>query len=194
MEVEFKDGLPVLSFVTTEAFAEWVETHVREAGLWLKIAKKDSGEMTITYAQALDVALCYGWIDGQRQGYDAVYFLQRFKPRRAKSIWSKINVAKVSELIQAGKMRAPGLAAIEAAKADGRWDAAYDGQRSMSTPEDFAAALEANPKAKAFWATLNKANIFAFNYRIRSAKKPELRQARIEKFIAMLNEGKVSRL
>lgn len=190
MEVEFKDGLPVLSFATTEAFSDWVGKHVAEDGLWLKIAKKNSGEVTIIYAQALDVALCYGWIDGQRQGYDVVYFLQRFTPRRPKSAWSKINVKKVAELLKAGKMQPAGLAAIEAAKADGRWDAAYDGQRTMSTPEDFAAALEANPKAKAFWATLNRANIFAFNYRIQSAKKPELRQARIEKFIAMLNEGK----
>jgi uncharacterized protein YdeI (YjbR/CyaY-like superfamily) len=190
MEVELKDELPVLSFETTEAFAAWVEAHIADAGLWLKIAKKDSGVRTINYAEALEVALCYGWIDGQRQGYDAVYFLQRFTPRRAKSVWSKINVTKVAELIQAGKMRPVGLAAIEAAKTDGRWDAAYDGQRMMAISEDFATALEASPKAKAFWGTLNRANMFVFNYRIQLAKKPETRQARIEKFIAMLNEGK----
>lgn len=190
MKVELKDGLPVLSFETMEAFAEWIEAHITDAGLWLKIAKKGSGVQTISYAQGLDVALCYGWIDGQKQAYDGQYFLQRFTPRRAKSVWSKINVTKVAELIQAGKMQPAGLAAMEAAKADGRWDAAYDGARTMAIAEDFAAMLEANPGAKAFWATLNKTNMYAFNYRIQSAKKPGTRQARIEKFIAMLNEGK----
>lgn len=190
MKVELKDKLPVLSFETMDAFAEWIEAqaHIADAGLWLKIAKKGSGVATISYAQGLEVALCYGWIDGQKQSYDGQYFLQRFTPRRAKSIWSKINVTKVTELIQAGNMRPAGLAAMEAAKADGRWDAAYKGVRTMAIAEDFAAALEANPKA--FWATLNKTNTFAFNYRIQSAKKPGTRQARIEKFIAMLNEGK----
>ena len=190
MEVELKNGQPVLSFETTEAFAEWIEAHIADAGLWLKIAKKGSGVLTINYAQALDVALCYGWIDGQKQAYDDQYFLQRFTPRRAKSAWSKINVTKATELIKAGKMRPAGLAAMEAAKADGRLDAAYAGGRTMIIAEDFAAALEANPRAKAFWATLSKTNTYAFNYRIQSAKKPETRQARIEKFIAMLNEGK----
>lgn len=190
MDVELKDGLPVLSFETMEAFAAWIEAHIADAGLWLKIAKKGSGVVTISYAQGLEVALCYGWIDGQKQAYDDRFFLQRFTPRRAKSIWSKVNVEKVAELIQVGKMRPAGLAAIEAAKADGRWDAAYDSPRNMTIAEDFAAALEANPRAKAFWATLNKTNRYAFNYRIHSAKKPETRQARIEKFIAMLNEGK----
>ncbi len=190
MEVELKDGLPVLSFETTEAFAEWIGVHIADAGLWLKIAKKGSGVATISYAQGLDLALCYGWIDGQKQAYDGQYFLQRFTPRRAKSVWSKINVTKVTELIQAGKMRPAGLAAMEAAKADGRWDAAYDGARTMAIAEDFAAAMEANPRAKTFWATLNKTNTYAFNYRIQSAKKAETRQARIDKFIAMLNEGK----
>jgi uncharacterized protein YdeI (YjbR/CyaY-like superfamily) len=190
MEVELKDGLPVLSFETMEAFAAWIEAHITHAGLWLKIAKKDSGALTISYAQGLEVALCYGWIDGQKQKYDEKYFLQRFTPRRAKSPWSKINVDKMAELIKAGKVRPQGLAAMESAKADGRWDAAYHSARTMTIPEDFAAALDANPKAKAFWATLNKTNTYAFNYRIQSAKKPETRKARIEKFIEMLNEGK----
>ncbi len=190
MKAEIKDGLPVLSFETITAFAEWIESHIVDTGLWLKIAKKDSGVQTISYAQGLDVALCYGWIDGQKQSYDGQYFLQRFTPRRTKSVWSKINVAKVAELIKVGKMKPGGLAAIEAAKADGRWDAAYAGARTMAIAEDFAAAIEANPRAKAFWVTLNKTNKYAFNYRIHSVKKPETRQAKIEKFITMLSEGK----
>lgn len=191
MENELKDGLPVLSFAAKESFAAWLEQHIADAGLWLKIAKKGSGAVTISYAEGLEVALCYGWIDGQKQAYDGQYFLQRFTPRRAKSVWSKINVDKVGELIKSGRMRKEGLAAVEAAKADGRWDAAYAGARTMVISEDFAAALEANPKAKAFWATLNKTNLYAFNFRVQSAVKPETRRARIEKFIAMLNEGKV---
>ncbi|SKB33506.1 YdeI/OmpD-associated family protein [Daejeonella lutea] len=188
MDLELKDGLPVLSFETTAAFSEWIEAHISDVGLWLKIAKKGSGRVTISYAEGLDVALCYGWIDGQKQTYDEQYFLQRFTPRRAKSVWSKINVAKIAELEKAGRMKPAGLAAVDAAKADGRWDAAYAGPATMTMPEDFAAALEANTKAKAFWATLNKANTFAFNYRIRGTKNPELRKSKIEKFVAMLSE------
>jgi uncharacterized protein YdeI (YjbR/CyaY-like superfamily) len=158
--------------------------------MWLKIAKKDSGVKTISYAQALEVALCWGWIDGQKQAYDERYFLQKFTPRRARSVWSKINVEKVGALIAAGKMRPAGLAAVEAAKSDGRWAAAYDGARTIAVPEDLAAALEANPKAKAFWETLNRTNVYAFCYRVQSAKKAETRAARIEKFIGMLEEGR----
>lgn len=190
MEVELRDGLPIIAFETAADFAAWIEAHIADGGLWLKIAKKASGVTTVDYAQALDVALCYGWIDGQKQSYDGTYFLQRFTPRRPKSVWSKVNVEKVAALIKEGKMLPEGLAAVEAAKADGRWEAAYDSARTMGIAEDFAAALEANPKAKAFWATLNKTNTYAFNYRIQSAKKPETRAARIEKFIAMLNEGR----
>jgi len=189
LESEVKAGLPVLAFERAQDFAAWLEAHLTDAGLWLKIAKKDSGVTTITYAQGLEVALCYGWIDGQKQAYDARYFLQKFTPRRPKSVWSKVNVQKVEALIAAGKMRSAGLAAVEAAKADGRWAAAYDSARTMTMPDDFAAALEANPKAKEFWATLNKTNTYAFLYRIQSAKKPETRAARIEKFVAMLAAG-----
>lgn len=191
MDNEIKDGLPVLSFESTEAFEKWIGAHIADAGLWLKIAKKGSGIVTISYAQGLDVALCYGWIDGQKQTYDSQYFLQRFTPRRAKSVWSKINVGKVAELIKQGRMQSEGMVTIDAAKADGRWDAAYAGASTMGISEDFAAALEANPQAKAFWATLNKTNTYAFNFRIQTAKKPETRKARIEKFIGMLNNGEV---
>ncbi len=190
MEAEVKDNLPVLSFEKPEDFAAWIEAHLDSPGLWLKIAKKGSGITTVDYAQGLEVALCWGWIDGQKGAYDDQYFVQRFTPRRAKSVWSKINVEKIAALTAAGKMKPSGLAAVEAAKADGRWEQAYDGARTMGVAEDFAAALEANPKAKAFWGTLNKTNTYAFNYRVQSAKKPETRQARIEKFIDMLNQGK----
>jgi uncharacterized protein YdeI (YjbR/CyaY-like superfamily) len=189
VESELKDGLPILAFEQPEDFAAWITAHSADAGLWLKIAKKDSGVTTISYAQGLEVALCYGWIDGQKQTYDAQYFLQRFTPRRAKSAWSKINVAKVAELTAAGKMQPAGLVAVEAAKADGRWAAAYDGAGTMTMPPDFAAALKASPKAQAAWDTLNKTNTYAFLYRIQAAKKPETRQARIEKFVAMLEAG-----
>jgi|SRR6185369_5469478 len=190
MKFEFKEGLPVLAFEGTAAFADWIEQHVADAGMWLKIAKKGSGVTTISYAEGLEVALCWGWIDGKKLSYDEQYFLQKFTPRRAKSVWSKVNVEKVAALTAAGKMRPSGLAAVEAAKADGRWEQAYDGAATMEMPAEFAAALEANPRAKEFWGTLNKTNTYAFLWRIQTAKKPETRAARIEKFITMLNEGK----
>jgi uncharacterized protein YdeI (YjbR/CyaY-like superfamily) len=189
MQPELKDNLPIIAFEKTEDFAAWIEGHWADAGMWLKIAKKGSGVKTISYAQALEVALCWGWIDGQKQAYDERYFLQKFTPRRARSVWSKINVAKAEALIRAGKMRPAGLAAVEAAKSDGRWAAAYDGARAMTVPEDLAVALEANPKAKAFWETLNRTNVYAFCYRVQSAKKAETRAARIERFVAMLEAG-----
>ena len=186
---ETRGDLPVLSFEQTDDFAQWIRAHIAGPGLWLKIAKKGSGIRTVDYAQALDVALCYGWIDGQKQAYDEAYFLQRFTPRRAKSVWSKVNVGRVEALVAAGKMQPEGLAAVEAAKADGRWAAAYDSSGTMAMPDDFAAALEASPAARAFWATLNRTNTYAFLYRIQAAKKPETRQARIEKFVVMLAAG-----
>ena len=133
--------------------------------------------------------MCYGWIDSQKQAYDANYYLQKFTPRGPKSVWSKINVAKAEVLIKSGKMQAAGLAAINAAKQDGRWYAAYDSLSASVVPEDFQAALEKNPKAKQFFETLNKANVYAFCWRVQTAKNPETRIARIEKFIDMLNRG-----
>jgi uncharacterized protein YdeI (YjbR/CyaY-like superfamily) len=189
MEPELKDGLPIIAFERKEDFGAWIEAHPGGAGIWLKIAKKDSGVTTISYMDGVEVALCYGWIDAVKNAYDGLYFIQKFTPRRAKSGWSKINVEKVAALTVAGRMKAPGLAAVEAAKADGRWAAAYDSARTMTEAEDFVAALEANPRAQAFYATLSKTNRYAINYRIQAAKKPETRAARIEKFVAMLNEG-----
>jgi uncharacterized protein YdeI (YjbR/CyaY-like superfamily) len=153
--------------------------HTTSDGLWLKIAKRGANEPGVTYPEAVEIALCWGWIDGQKKGLDDQHFLQRFTPRRARSIWSKINVDKVAALIEAGRMQAPGYAQIEAAKADGRWARAYDGARTSALPEDLLAALEGEPSAKAFFATINAANRYAVLWRIQTAVKPETRAKRI---------------
>jgi uncharacterized protein YdeI (YjbR/CyaY-like superfamily) len=185
----FKD-LPVLLFLSQKYWHTWLkDNHNQPQGVWLKHAKKSSGKESVSYQEALEEALCYGWIDSQKQAYDSDYYLQKFTARGPKSIWSKINVAKVESLIKMGKMQPSGLAAINAAKQDGRWDAAYDSPSASMVPEDFQAALEKNPKAKQFFETLNKTNVYAFCWRVQTAKKPETRIARIEKFIDMLNRG-----
>ncbi len=192
MKAEELAGLPIMLLEKASDWEKWLEANFAQTGgVWLKHAKKASGKASVSYVEALEAAICWGWIDGQKQTYDEQYFLQKYTPRRAKSVWSKINVDRVAALTAAGRMKPSGLVEVERAKADGRWDQAYDGARTMTEAEDFAAALEANPQAKAFYATLNKTSRYAFNYRIQSAKKPETRQARIEKFITMLNEGKV---
>ena len=184
------DTDPVIPFESPAAWEAWLaHNHTTSSGVWVKMAKKASGIPTVTHAEALDVALCYGWIDGQRNRFDDVWFLQRFTPRRARSTWSKINCAKVEKLIEEARMQPAGLGEIERAKADGRWDAAYDAQSKATVPPDLQQALDDNPAAAAFFATLNSQNRFAILYRIQDAKKPETRTRRIEKFIAMLNEG-----
>lgn len=183
-------GLPVRLFTTQEDWRTWLEeNHAQAIGIWLKHAKKSFGKTSVSYVEALEEALCYGWIDSQKQAYDQDYFLQKFTPRGPKSVWSKVNVAKVEALIDSGKMQPAGLAAINAAKQDGRWAAAYDSPSNSQIPEDFQAALDKNPKAKQFFETLNKANVYGFSWRIQTAKKPETRKARIKKFIDMLNRG-----
>ena len=182
--------LPIQSFASKTKWAEWLaKQHDKSAGVWLKLAKKDSGIPSVTYDEALDVALCYGWIDGQKKGFDDKYWLQKFTPRGPKSIWSKINTEKAERLIAAGEMKPAGLKAIEAARQDGRWDAAYSSQRNMSVPEDFQAALDKNKKAKIFFTTLNSANRYAILFRIQTAKKAETRAKRIQQFIQMLERG-----
>lgn len=189
--METLNGLQIILFPSPQDWEDWLAAHYTQPeGVWVKIAKKASGLASVSYVEALDVALCYGWIDGQKQSFDAAYYLQKFTPRRPKSIWSKVNVKKVAVLTAAGKMKPAGLAAVDAAKQDGRWDQAYDSHRTMAVPADFQAILDKNPQAKAFFATLNKTNTYAILWRIQTAKKPETRQARIEKCIAMLNEGK----
>lgn len=195
MAVEEKQGLPVLPFASAAAWDNWlVENHETSSGLWLKIAKKASGIETVTFAEALDVALCYGWIDGQRAGLDEAWFLQRFTRRGPRSKWSKINREKVAALIESGRMQPAGQAAIDAAKADGRWDQAYDPPSRMTVPEDLQAALDRHPEAAAFFATLNSSNRYAVLYRLHDAKKPETRARRIEKFITMLENHEKPRL
>jgi uncharacterized protein YdeI (YjbR/CyaY-like superfamily) len=189
MATELPDDLPVKAFRTAAAWEKWLAAHRDDRGAWLKIAKKDAGIAMVTYAQALDVALCHGWIDGQKRGCDDACFLQRFTPRRPKSLWSKINIGHVERLAAAGRMQAAGLREVEAAKADGRWEAAYAGAAEMTVPEELDAALADNRKARAFFDTLDKTNRYAVCWRVRTAKKPETRAARVEKLVAMLARG-----
>lgn len=184
-----KDELPIKPFKTAEAFEKWLTVNVEAAGVWLKISKKDSGIASVTYAEALEVALCHGWIDGQKKGFDAEYFLQRFTPRRPRSLWSKINIAHVERLTSAGRMQARGLREVEAAKADGRWDAAYQSFSVMEVPAELAAVLKKNRKAAAFFESLDKTNRYSFCWRVHTAKKPETRVARAAKFVEMLARG-----
>jgi uncharacterized protein YdeI (YjbR/CyaY-like superfamily) len=180
----------ILEFVDAVAFRKWLKrNHVSSPGIWIKLAKKGSRLESITYAEAVGVALCWGWIDGQGKGVDALHWLTKFTPRRARSIWSKINRDKAAALIERGEMQPPGLAEIERAKADGRWDAAYDSPRSSVVPQDFAKALAAKPRAAAFYKTLNGANRYAILWRLQTAKRPETRAKRIEQFVAMLVRG-----
>lgn len=189
--MEEKQGLPILSFATEEAWEQWLEAnHANSKGIWMKFAKKGSLEESISRAAALDAALCYGWIDGQASTFDEAFWLQRFTPRRKGSRWSKINRDRAEELIAEGRMKPAGLRAIEEAKSNGRWEAAYEGQRSMAVPDDFRQALEGNETARQFFESLDSRNRYAILYRIHDAKKPETRARRIEKFVSMLSEGK----
>ncbi|MGW1720944.1 YdeI/OmpD-associated family protein [Streptomyces sp. NPDC002156] len=185
--------LETLAFESAEAFEAWLgENHATSPGIWLKLRKKTSGAtgaVALDYAQALDVALCYGWIDGQKAGLDDQWWLQRFTPRRPRSKWSKINCGKVAVLIEQGRMRPAGQAEIDRAKADGRWEAAYDSAKTATVPDDLAAALTADPAAAAFFETLDRQNRYAILHRIHEAKRPETRARRIETYVAMLAKG-----
>lgn len=179
-------NLPVLSFAAARAWLDWLATHhASSRGLWLKIAKKGTDSNSVTYAEALDAALAWGWIDGQKRTLNEVWWLQRFTRRTAKSPWSKINRAKAEALIATGTMEVPGLAEVERAKHDGRWERAYDGARSSSMPADLVAALARNARARAFFETLDGANRYAILYRVQTAKKPETRAERINRFVAL---------
>ena len=182
-------------FKNAKAFETWLKkNHANTDGLWLKIAKRGADEPSITYAQAVEIALCWGWIDGQKKGFDDQHFLQRFTPRRARSIWSKVNVDKVAALIEAGRMQAPGHAQVEAAKADGRWARAYDSARTSVVPDDLTAALDASPQAKAFFASIDSGNRYAVLWRIQTAVKPETRAKRIVQLVEMLARGETVHL
>jgi uncharacterized protein YdeI (YjbR/CyaY-like superfamily) len=183
-------GLPVQSFETQTQWSRWLAGKgASSKGLWLKFYKKDSGYLTVSKAEAVEAALCHGWIDGQINPFDETAWLVRFTPRTSASKWSENNRKTAERLIKTGKMTAAGLAEVQRAKADGRWAAAYASQGNATVPEDLAAALDASPKAKAFFATLSGANRYAILYRTHGAKKAETRKARIEKFVAMLARG-----
>ena len=185
------DTAPTL-FSNAKAFEAWLKKHhATSDGLWLQIAKKGADQPSVTYAQAVEIALCWGWIDGLKKSLDDQYFLQRFTPRRARSIWSKINVDKVAALIEAGRMQPAGQAQVDAAKADGRWAKAYDGARTSTVPDDLQAALDANPKARQFFATINASNRYAILWRVQTAVKPQTRAKRIAQLLEMLARGEV---
>ena len=181
---------PTLAFKTQKAFETWLaKNHAKSPGVWLKLAKKGSGVKSITYAEAVEASLCYGWIDGQSKSIDDNAWLQKYTPRGRRSIWSKINIGKAEALIEAGRMQPAGLAAVEAAKKDGRWAAAYEPPSKSTVPPDLQAALDGSPKAKAFFATLNGTNRYAILFRTQTAKKPETRAKRIKQFVEMLEKG-----
>ena len=186
----FVPDLPVKLFKTSDAWSKWLDAnHARSSGIWMRIAKKDADLASINYPEALDVALCYGWIDGQKRPLDASSWLQRFTPRGPRSLWSKVNTGKAQVLIDSGRMRPPGLAAIAAAKASGRWESAYQPSSTATVPPELQAALDRNPRAKSFFETLRGANRYALIFRVSSAKKPETKAKRVADFIARLERG-----
>lgn len=185
-----KPDLPILPFANKKKWTDWLaKQHDKSSGVWLKLAKKDSGIASVTYDEAVESALCYGWIDGQKKGFDDKFWLQKFTPRGPKSIWSKINTEKAERLIKSGEMKPAGLKTIEAAKKDGRWARAYESQKNILVPEDFQSALDKNKKAKTFFGTLKSAERYSFLFRIQTAKKAETRAKLIQKFVEMLEKN-----
>ena len=184
------DELQTLPFASDAAWERWLEERHGDCdGVWVKIAKKDSGIDSVRYPEVLETALCFGWIDGRRQALDESHFLQRFTPRRRSSRWSQINRQTAERLIADGRMRPAGLAEVERARDDGRWDAAYEGQRRITVPDDLARELDGRPEARAFFEQLSSQNRYAILYRLQDAKRPETRARRLAKFVAMLEEG-----
>jgi uncharacterized protein YdeI (YjbR/CyaY-like superfamily) len=181
---------PTKTFASRAAFETWMaKNHARSDGIWIKIAKRDTGIRSVTHAEALEIALCYGWIDGQRQRHDDVYFLQRFTPRRARSIWSKINRESALALIESGAMKPAGMREVERAQRDGRWDAAYASQRTAEVPPELETLLRKNARARTFFESLDSRNRYAILHRLATAKKPETRERRAHQFFAMLKNG-----
>src|SRR3954467_5075693 len=182
--------METITFASAAEWEAWLEdNHAARDGVWMKIAKKGTGIESVRYPEVLETALCFGWIDGRRRALDDAHFLQYFTPRRARSRWSKINRDTAERLIAEGRMRPAGLAEVERAKADGRWAAAYEGQKRMTVPEDLERELDSRPDAKAFFAELSSQNRYAILYRLQDAKKPETRARRLAKFVAMLEAG-----
>jgi uncharacterized protein YdeI (YjbR/CyaY-like superfamily) len=185
-----KDGRAILAFRDQEEWEAWLGAeHATSDGVWIKFAKKGSGLPSVAYPDAVESALCFGWIDSLVNSLDERFYLQKFTPRRPRSKWSKVNRDKAVALMEQGRMRPAGLAQVELAKADGRWDAAYAPPAEVTVPEDLRQALDENPKAAEFFAALNKSNRFAIVYQLEDAKKPETRARRLEKFVDMLNRG-----
>jgi uncharacterized protein YdeI (YjbR/CyaY-like superfamily) len=182
---------PIKSFASSKQWKKWLAMNYAtfNNGIWLRIFKKDSDEATVTYDEALDEALCFGWIDGQKKPYDEKSWLQKFTPRRSKSIWSKRNITRVARLIEEKRMQPSGLEAIETAKKDGRWDKAYDSPSQMEVPADFLAILKKDRQAYEFFKTLNKANTYAIAWRLQTAKKPETREKRMQILLKMMKDG-----
>jgi uncharacterized protein YdeI (YjbR/CyaY-like superfamily) len=179
--------LPILEFTSSELFQSWMEAnHDNSTGLWLRIFKKGSNIKTMSYAEALDICLCFGWIDAQRKSYDTQSWIQKLCPRTTKSIWSKVNIGHVERLIKAHKMQPSGFQAIEKAKADGRWERAYDSPSNMVIPEDFLALLRKNSKAQEFYKTLNKSSLYSIGFRLQTAIKTETREKHIKEIIEKL--------
>jgi uncharacterized protein YdeI (YjbR/CyaY-like superfamily) len=183
-----KPDLPLMPFSSPMEWELWLEqNHSVSKGIWLQMFKKGSGIASVYYPEALDVALCYGWIDGQLKSIDELSYMQRFTPRRPRSIWSKRNIEHIARLTKEGRMKPAGLKEAEAAKADGRWDVAYDGQRNMELPDDFLRLLSKNKKASEFYEALNKTNKYAIAWRIQTAKRPETREKRVKEILEMLD-------
>ncbi|HEX9963921.1 MAG TPA: YdeI/OmpD-associated family protein [Allosphingosinicella sp.] len=184
---EVRAGLPILAFADASALEQWIEAQpTGSAGVWVKLAKAGSGIASVAKSEAIDAALCHGWIDGRLDRYDDQHWLVRFTPRKARSLWSQVNRARAIELIEAGRMRPQGLVQVEAAKSDGRWDSAYAPASKAEVPADLQAALDRSPEASAFFATLTGANRYAILYRIGAVKRPETRARKIAEFVAML--------
>jgi uncharacterized protein YdeI (YjbR/CyaY-like superfamily) len=184
------DGLPKLPFASESEWEEWLEqNHAASGGVWIKMAKKDTGIESVRYPEVLESALCFGWIDGRREALDERFFLQRFTPRRERSRWSRINREKVERMISEGRMRPAGLAEVERAKADGRWEAAYESQRNSTVPDDLQRELDARPSARAAFTELSRQDRFAILHRLQDAKRPETRARRVAEFVAMLDAG-----
>lgn len=185
------DDDPIMYFETPAKFEAWLKkNHAKIDGIWLAIAKKNGNAESVSYVEAVEIALCWGWIDGQKRKLDENHSLQRFTPRRPRGPWSQINVDRIAALTKAKRMQPSGIAVVERAKADGRWARAYGGQATATIPDDLAAALKKNKAAAAFFETITKTNRYAILYRVNDARKPETRALRIEKFVAMLAEGK----
>ena len=182
--------LPLLPFASQQDFNNWLaENHDKSDGLWLKLAKKGTNVPSIMYDEAVETSLCYGWIDSQKKGFDESFWLQRFTPRKAKSIWSRDNHEKAEGLIASDQMQLTGLAAVEQAKQSGRWQAAYDSQGTINVPDDLQAELDQNPKTKAFFDTLDSTNRYAIMFRLQTARKVETRAKRLRQFVEMLERG-----